>query len=116
MFLFSKKLWYHLFDFRIGQTGGDIFRYDPVKGQKMVKLPQGPDSGFCDMNGRGVEIGCKNDKMPVTNRFVKSAYLRSSLNGWVFPGVINPIFFLCCSLTKRRDSTKSLSLDTITAP
>ena len=27
------------------------FRYDPVKCQKMVKLSQGPDPGFCDMNG-----------------------------------------------------------------
>ncbi len=48
-------------------------------------------------------------RTPFLIRFVKSAYLRSSLEGWVFPGVINPIFFLCCSLTKRRDSAKSLS-------
>ena len=35
----------------------------------MVKLSEGPDSGFCDMNGRGVEVGRKNDQMPVTNLF-----------------------------------------------
>ncbi|MBW2640841.1 MAG: hypothetical protein JRE10_11980 [Deltaproteobacteria bacterium] len=33
-----EKLWYRFFDFWIGYTGGDIFRYDPVKRQKMVKL------------------------------------------------------------------------------
>ncbi len=27
------------------------FRYNPVKYQKMVKLPESPDPGFCDMNG-----------------------------------------------------------------
>ena len=40
-----------------------------MKGQKVVKLPESPDSGFCDMNGRGVEVGCKIDQMPVTNLF-----------------------------------------------
>ena len=35
----------------------------------MVKLPEGPNSGFCDMNGRGVEVGSKCDQMPVTNLF-----------------------------------------------
>ena len=47
----------------------DVFRYDPVKNQKMVKLPEGPVSVFCDMNGRGVVVGCKTDQMPVTNPF-----------------------------------------------
>ena len=49
-FLLCEKLWHRFFDFWIGYTGGDIFRYDPVKRQKMVKLPWGPNPGFCDMN------------------------------------------------------------------
>ena len=35
----------------------------------MVKLSEAPDSGFCDMNGRDVEVGRKNDQMPVTDPF-----------------------------------------------
>ena len=42
----------------------------------MVKLPEGPDSGFCDMNGRGVEIGCKIDQMAVFDLFNRSDVLR----------------------------------------
>ena len=41
----------------------------------MVKLSEGPDSGFCDMNGRGVEVGCKNDQMPVANLFDRTKFL-----------------------------------------
>jgi hypothetical protein len=55
------------FYFWIWQTGSDIFSYDPMKRQKMVKLPEGPDSGFCDMNEAGVVVGCKIDQMMVTN-------------------------------------------------
>jgi hypothetical protein len=32
------------------------FRYDPAKCQKMVKLHESPDSGFCDMNGEIVYV------------------------------------------------------------
>ena len=35
----------------------------------MVKVSDSPNPGFCDMNGRGVEVGCKVDQMPVTNPF-----------------------------------------------
>jgi len=41
IFAFSEKLRYCFFDFRIRQTGGDIFRNNPVKGQEMIKLPHG---------------------------------------------------------------------------
>ena len=40
-----------------------------MKRQKMVKLPEGPDSGFCDMKGGGVEVGGKIDQMVVPNPF-----------------------------------------------
>ena len=46
-----------------------IFRYNPVKGQKLVKLPESPDPGFCDMNGGGVVVHRKIDQMTVTNPF-----------------------------------------------
>jgi hypothetical protein len=44
------------------------FRYDPVKCQKMVKLHESPDSGFCDMNGEIVVVRCKINQMTVTNQ------------------------------------------------
>jgi hypothetical protein len=46
-----------------------------LRSKKMAKLPEDPDSGFCDMNGRGVEVGCKNDQMPVTNLFDRTNFL-----------------------------------------
>ncbi len=45
------------------------FRYDPVKCQKMVKLPESPDPGFCDMNGGIVVVRRKIDQMTATNPF-----------------------------------------------
>ena len=66
-----EKLRYRLFDFGIRQTGGDIFRHDPMECQKVVKLPEGPDPGFCDMNGGGVVVGCEIYQMPVTNPFYR---------------------------------------------
>ncbi len=33
------------------------FRYDPVKGQKIVKLPENTDPVICDMDGARREIG-----------------------------------------------------------
>jgi len=45
------------------------FRYDPVKCQKMVKLYEGPDPRFCDMNGGIVVVRLKIDQMTVTNPF-----------------------------------------------
>jgi len=53
----------------------------------MVKLPEGPNSGFCDMNGRGVEVGSKCDQMPVTNLFngTNSAYFQEDIE-FVEPG------------------------------
>jgi hypothetical protein len=50
-------------------TGGDIFRYDPVKCQKMVKLSEGLYHGFCDMNGGIVVVRREIDQMTVTNPF-----------------------------------------------
>lgn len=38
----------------------------------MVKLPERPDPGFCDMYGGGVVVGCKIDQMMVTNPFDRS--------------------------------------------
>jgi len=40
-----------------------------MKGQEMVKLPESPNAGFCDMDGGGVVVGCKIDQMPVTHPF-----------------------------------------------
>ena len=37
-FLLCEKQWHRFFDLWIWYTGGDIFRYDPLKRQKMVKL------------------------------------------------------------------------------
>jgi len=49
----------------------------------MVKLAEGPDSGFCDMNGRGVEVGCKNDQMPVTSPFDRTNSLSLAVKAWM---------------------------------
>ncbi len=68
-FINCQELRYRLFDFGVWQAGGDIFRYDSVKGQKMAKLSEGPNTGFCDMNGGGVVVGCEIYQMPVTNPF-----------------------------------------------
>ena len=35
------------------------FRYDPVKGQKIVKLPENTDPVICDMDGARREIDYK---------------------------------------------------------
>jgi hypothetical protein len=45
------------------------FRYDPVKGQKIVKLPENTDPGICDMDGGIVLVRGKIDQMTVTNPF-----------------------------------------------
>ena len=51
------------------------FRYDPVKCQKMVKLSEGPDPGFCDMN-EGVVVDCRTiNQMTVTNPFDRTDFL-----------------------------------------
>ncbi len=48
---------------------------------------------------------------------IKSAYLRSCHDVFRFgaPGVINPMTFLCCSLTICKEVAKSESFETITA-
>jgi len=46
-----------------------------VQGQKMIKLPQGPDPGVGDMNGGAVVVGCKIDQLPVTNPFDRPGWL-----------------------------------------
>ncbi len=43
------------------------FRYDPVKGQKIVKLPEDTDPGICDMDEGIVVICRKTDQMTVAN-------------------------------------------------
>ena len=49
-------------------------------------------------------------RTPFLTRLVKSENFKSSLDGCVFPGVISPIFFLCCAFTSASDSAKSLSI------
>ena len=44
-------------------------RYDSVKCQEMVKLPESPDPGLCDMNGGIVVVRRKIDQMTVANFF-----------------------------------------------
>jgi len=48
-FLLCEKLWHRFFDFWIGYTGGDIFRYDPVKRQKKANCA---NCGVCWLGGR----------------------------------------------------------------
>ena len=51
------------------------FRYDPVKGQKIVKLPDNTDPGICDMDG-GIVVVCREiDQMTVTNPFDRTDFL-----------------------------------------
>lgn len=68
----GEKLRDRFFDFRIGQTAGDILGYDPVQGQKVVKLSEGPDPGFCNVNGRDFVIGGELDQVFVLNPFDRS--------------------------------------------
>jgi len=36
-----------------------------MKGQEMIKVPESPYPGFCNMNRGGIVIGCGNDQAPV---------------------------------------------------
>ncbi len=44
-------------------------RYDPVKGQKIVKLHEVIDPGICDMDGGIVVVRRKIDQLTVANFF-----------------------------------------------
>ena len=48
------------------------FRYDPMKCQKMVKLSESPDPGFCDMNGGLVVVRSIINQMSIADLFNSS--------------------------------------------
>jgi len=50
------------------------FRYDPVKGQKIVKLPENTDPRICDMDGGIVVVRRKIDQMAVANPFNRTDF------------------------------------------
>jgi hypothetical protein len=55
---------HRFFDFGIGQGSGDVFIYMAVESNVLVKLAQGPDPGFFDMNRRLWVIDHESAKMP----------------------------------------------------
>jgi hypothetical protein len=54
-FVLGQEVRYGLIDFVIGKPFGNIFGV-PIQREKVVKVPEGPNPGFPDMDGWMIEF------------------------------------------------------------